>query len=161
MNTIVLFSHLHSTLKYLKNDTTGIPWSMSNKINVTTQFSSRENLLLPWWMMPFSRRAWPRLIPSSALLISPLSKSHETNSLRTHRDNSCVSLHITQCCTHDKEGIYEPLVKGTWIHSILQSDWSRLVKSSPRTQIKMISSCIPPSEGLKSSNITSRVHILL
>lgn len=35
----------------------------------------------PWWMMPFSSRACPRLTPSSGLLISPLSISHDTNSL--------------------------------------------------------------------------------
>jgi len=106
-----------------------------------------ENVLLPWWMMPFSRRAWPRLIPSSALLISPLSKSHETNSLRIHRDNSCISLHITQHSTHAREGIYEPLVKGTWELGFTQffrvTAWSKLIKSSQRTQIKMISRCIP------------------
>lgn len=42
----------------------------------------------PWWMMPFSSRACPRLTPSSGLLISPLSISHDTNSLRTQRQRS-------------------------------------------------------------------------
>lgn len=111
---------LHSTLKYFKI----IPWYYHGPCSTNqgnTKVLLRENVLLPWWMMPFSRRAWPRLIPSSALLISPLSKSHETNSLRTQRDNSCISLHITQHSTHAREGIYESLVKGTWELGFTQS----------------------------------------
>lgn len=36
-------------------------------------------------MMPFSSRACPKFTPSSGLLISPLSISHDTNSLQTRR----------------------------------------------------------------------------
>lgn len=35
----------------------------------------------PWWIIPFSNKAWPKLTPSSVLLISPFSRSQETNSL--------------------------------------------------------------------------------
>lgn len=35
----------------------------------------------PWWMMPFSSRAWPRWNPSSGFPVSPISMSQDTNSL--------------------------------------------------------------------------------
>lgn len=40
----------------------------------------------PWWMMPFSRRAWPRWTPSSGFPVSPISISQDTNSLRTNEN---------------------------------------------------------------------------
>lgn len=43
-------------------------------------------------MMPFSSNACPRLTPSSGLLISPLSMSHDTNSLRTQDKNGEISM---------------------------------------------------------------------
>lgn len=39
----------------------------------------------PWWMMPFSSRAWPRWTPSSGFPVSPISMSQDTNSLHRGR----------------------------------------------------------------------------
>lgn len=39
----------------------------------------------PWWMMPFSSRAWPRWTPSSGLPVSSISISQDTNSLGTDK----------------------------------------------------------------------------
>lgn len=40
----------------------------------------------PWWIIPFSNKAWPKFTPSSVLLISPISRSQVTNSLPGTRD---------------------------------------------------------------------------
>lgn len=53
--------------------------SSQNKVNTVENGQ-------PWWMMPFSRRAWPRWTPSSGFPVSPISISQETNSLRTNEN---------------------------------------------------------------------------
>lgn len=47
----------------------------------------------PWWMMPFSSRAWPRWTPSSGFPVSPISISQDTNSLRTHKENNALIIY--------------------------------------------------------------------
>lgn len=59
---------------------------------------SKENQ--PWWMMPFSSRAWPRWTPSSGFPVSPISISQDTNSLRTHKDNNGLIIHAHTLTTN-------------------------------------------------------------
>jgi len=49
--------------------------------------------------MPFSSKACPRLTPSSGLLISPLSISHDTNSLRTQDKEAYDELRFLKLIT--------------------------------------------------------------
>lgn len=46
----------------------------------------------PWWMIPFSNSACPRLTPSSGLLISPISVSQDTNSLQRGAEHTQSAL---------------------------------------------------------------------
>ena len=54
----------------------------------------------PWWMMPFSSRAWPRWTPSSWLPVSPISISQDTNSLGTHKRQHLHDSRLTHSLTH-------------------------------------------------------------
>lgn len=87
----------------------------------------------------------------SLLSLTDLSTLQEPwDELTVNTDNSCITTQV----------IYERLVKdalGNWIHSILQSEGkASQVKSSQRTQIKVIPSCIPPS--LKSFEVQPQVE---
>lgn len=54
--------------------------------SLTSSLPRHNHCHSPWWMIPFSSRAWPKLTPSSVLLISPISRSQATNSLPETED---------------------------------------------------------------------------
>lgn len=71
-------------------------------------------------MIPFSNSACPRLTPSSGLLISPISVSHDTNSLQRQAEQKQLAFHSehkqTQASASHQETLLETSVKTVLSH---------------------------------------------
>lgn len=94
----------------------------------------------PWWIMPFSSKACPKLTPSSGLLISPLSISHDTNSLENTSRKTHLHLKFGGGCLHRCYSHVNTSHSVRFLY-ISVSPISRLLRCTDCTSHPMISNC--------------------